>query len=33
LAFRGGGEAFSLFTEGHEEARGKDGPGPWQGVK
>jgi hypothetical protein len=33
LECRGGGEAFSLFTEGHEEARGKDGPGPWQGVK
>ena len=33
LEFLGGGEAFSLFTEGHEEARGKDGPGPWQGVK
>jgi hypothetical protein len=33
LEFRGGGEAFSLCTEGHEEARGKDGPGPWQGVK
>jgi hypothetical protein len=33
LEFRSGGEAFSLFTEGHEEARGKDGPGPWQGVK
>ena len=33
LEFLGGGEAFSLVTEGHEEARGKDGPGPWQGVK
>jgi hypothetical protein len=33
LEFRGGGEAFPLFAEGHEEARGQDGPGPWQGVK
>src|SRR5262249_40123814 len=29
----GGGEACSLCTEGHEETRGKNGPGPWQGVK
>ena len=29
----GGGVAFPLFAEGHEEARGKDGPSPWQGVK
>src|SRR5713101_9982625 len=28
LAFLGGGEAFPLFAEGHEEAGGKDGPGP-----
>ena len=33
LEFLGGGEAFPLFAEGYEEARGKDGPGPWQGVK
>jgi hypothetical protein len=33
LEFLGGGEAFSLFAEGHEEARGKDGPSPWQGGK
>ncbi len=33
LEFLGGGEAFPLFAEGHEEAGGKDGPGPWQGVK
>jgi hypothetical protein len=25
--------AFSLFAEGDEEARGKDGPGAWQGIK
>ena len=28
----GGGAACSLCTEGHAEARGKAGPGPWQGV-
>ena len=33
LEFLGGGEAFPLFAEGHEEAGGKDDPGPWQGVK
>ena len=33
LEFRGGGKAFPLFAEGDEEAGGKDGPGPWQGVK
>ena len=33
LAFLGGGEAFPLCAEGHEEAGGKAGPGPWQGVK
>ena len=33
LEFLGGGEAFPLFAEGDEEAGGKDGPGPWQGVK
>src|SRR4029453_12931759 len=25
--------AFPLCAKGHEEARGKDGPGAWQGVK
>jgi hypothetical protein len=33
LEFLGRGDAFPLFAEGHEEARGKDGSGPWQGVK
>ena len=33
LEFLGGGDAFPLCAEGHEEAGGKDGPGPWQGVK
>ena len=33
LEFLGRGVAFPLFAKGHEEARGKDGPGPWQGVK
>ena len=33
LEFRGGGAAFSLCTEGHAEARGKDRAGPWQGVQ
>ena len=33
LAFIGGGEAFSLFAEGDEEAGSKNGSGPWQGVK
>ena len=29
LEFRGGGEAFPLCAEGHEETRGKDRPGAW----
>ena len=33
LEFLGGGVAFPLFAKGHEEAGGKDGPSPWQGVK
>ena len=33
LEFRGRGVAFSLFAKGHEEARGKDSTGTWQGVK
>jgi hypothetical protein len=33
LEVLGGGEAFPLCAEGHEEAGGNDGPGPWQGVK
>ena len=33
LEFLSGGEAFPLFAAGHEEAGGKDGPGPGQGVK
>ena len=33
LEFLGGGEAFSLFAEGDEEAGSKHGSGPWQGVK
>src|SRR5216684_2432813 len=33
LELRGGGEAFPLFAEGHEETRGKDRPGAWEGVK
>ena len=33
LEFLGGGEAFSLCAEGHEETGGKDGPSPWQGLK
>jgi hypothetical protein len=33
LAFCGRGVAFPLCAKGHEEARGKDSPGAWQGVK
>ena len=33
LEFLGRSVAFPLFAKGHEEARGKDGPGAWQGVK
>ncbi len=33
LEFLGRGIAFPLFAKGDEEAGGKDGPGPWQGVK
>src|SRR5215470_11984665 len=33
LEFIGGGEAFTLFAEGDEEAGSKNGSGPWQGVK
>ena len=33
LEFLGRSVAFPLFTNGHEEARGTDGTGPWQGVK
>ena len=29
LEFRGGGEAFPLCAEGHEETRGKDRPSAW----
>ena len=33
LAVLGRSVAFPLCAKGHEEARGKDGPGAWQGVK
>ena len=33
LEFCGRGVAFPLFAKGHEEARGKDRTGAWQGVK
>src|SRR5262249_38080873 len=33
VACLGGGAACPLCAEGHEEARSKDGPGPWQGGK
>src|SRR5262249_40572073 len=33
LEFLGRSVAFSLFAKGHEEARGKDSTGTWQGIK
>ena len=33
LEVRGRGEAFPLFTEGHEEAGSKNGTSSWQGIK